>query len=73
MTGLQCGEKKCNNILSCFHRIPECKGQTDGRTDRHVIFGFQNRILGNNIKTAFISFYGGVTFTISVPKILIYF
>ena len=30
------GEKKCVNMLSRFHLIPERHGQTDGRTDRQA-------------------------------------
>ena len=33
MIGLPYGEKNYDNILSRFHLIPECYGQTDGRTD----------------------------------------
>jgi len=34
MIVLPCGEKNYNSILSRFHRIPECNGQTDGETNR---------------------------------------
>jgi len=34
MIGLPYGEKNCHNMLSRFHPMPECYGQTDRRTDR---------------------------------------
>jgi len=30
--------KKTDDILSCFHLIPERYGQTDGRTDRQICY-----------------------------------
>jgi len=33
MIGLLCDEET-DNMLSRFHRIPECNEQTDGQTDR---------------------------------------
>ena len=33
MIRLPYGEKKYDYMLSCFHPIPGCYGQTDGRTD----------------------------------------
>ena len=41
MIGLPYGEKNYDDMLSCFHLIPERYGQTDrqtdGRTDRFAI------------------------------------
>jgi len=39
MMGLPCGRcgEEYDNILSCFPRIPERDGRTDGRTDRIAI------------------------------------
>ena len=41
MIGLPYGEKNCDDMLSRFHTIPACHGQTDrqtdGRTDRIAI------------------------------------
>ena len=31
MIGLPYGEKNCDDMLSGFHLIPECFGQTDGQ------------------------------------------
>ena len=36
MTGLQYGEKNYDDMLSRFHTIPACHGQTDRRTDRQT-------------------------------------
>ena len=36
MIGLPYGEKNYDDMLSRFHPIPERRGQTDGRTDRHT-------------------------------------
>jgi len=35
MMGLPCGRcgEEYDNILSCFHRIPERDGRTDGQTE----------------------------------------
>jgi len=33
MIGLPYGEKNYDDMLSSFHTIPACHGQTDGRTD----------------------------------------
>ena len=33
MTGLPCGEKNYDDMLSRFHTIPACHGQTDRQTD----------------------------------------
>ena len=30
------GEKKFDDMLNCFYRIPACDGRTDRRTDGHV-------------------------------------
>ena len=37
MIGLPYGKKNYDNMLSCFHLIPEHNGQTDRRTDRFAI------------------------------------
>ena len=37
MIGLPYGEKNYDDMLSRFHTIPACHGQTDGRTDRIAI------------------------------------
>jgi len=37
MIGLSYGEKNYHNMLSRFHTIPACHGQTDGQTDRIAI------------------------------------
>jgi len=36
MIGLPYGEKNYDNMLSCFHLIPERHGRTDGRADRRT-------------------------------------
>ena len=36
MIGLPYGEKNYDDMLSCFHLIPERYGRTDGRTDRQT-------------------------------------
>jgi len=33
LTGLLCDEKNNDNMLGCFHRLPELDGRTAGRTD----------------------------------------
>jgi len=37
MIGLPYGEKNCDDMLSCFHLIPERYGLTDGHTDIFAI------------------------------------
>ena len=37
MIGLPYSEKNSDDMLSRFHLIPECNGQTDGQTDRFAI------------------------------------
>jgi len=37
MIELPYGEKNCDDMLSCFHLIPERNGHTDGQTDRFAI------------------------------------
>jgi len=36
MIGLSYGEKKCDDMLSRFHLIPERHGRTDRQTDRRT-------------------------------------
>ena len=36
MIGLPYGEKNYDDIISRFHTIPACHGQTDRRTDRQT-------------------------------------
>ena len=36
MIGLPYGEKNCDDMLSCFHLIPERHGRTDRQTDRQT-------------------------------------
>jgi len=36
--GLPYGEKNYDDMLSRFHLIPECYGQTNGRTDGHICY-----------------------------------
>ena len=63
MIGLPYGEKNCDDMLSCFHLIPERNGQTDGRTDRFAISISRVSMLTRNNKCAVFetqcSFYCG--------------
>ena len=43
MIGLPYGEKNYDDMLSRFHLVPECNGQTDGRTDRQTDLLYQYR------------------------------
>ena len=43
MIGLPYGEKSCDDMLSCFHLIPERHRQTDGLTDRRTDLLYQYR------------------------------
>ena len=38
MIGLPYGEKNCDDMLSCFHLIPERNGETDGQTDGQICY-----------------------------------
>ena len=45
MIGLPYGERNYDDMLSRFHTISACYGQTDGQTDRQTKLLYQYRVL----------------------------